>query len=662
MFDRLRIISRIALICGVMIIPVITFGTIFFQQSQEQTRQTTSEIKGMEHYRLGFALWEALLIEERAPGATMSQPVADMRKAYTDRASVYDGLHGTEKLSKDFIAAAEVGRGNEAKVTGLDMLNVVRNASELTLDPKAASYYLIDAATMQMPTLLMASSNLGDLFDLADRTKGFITPQQRMDIVSALHDIDKSAAALTYDFETGLANVNDAKATDLKAKAANLAKSAAGFADKLRPAVKILATGKFPQDLNVGVADAKVGLRTETLALWHQTADEIDTLLSNRLGGLNWAVYSNLAIIAVILAIAGLLAYVVTYSISRQLTRLTSVLGDIEAGQLNVEIPYANLGNEIGTMAKSFVVFRDGLAEAERMRLEREDQGASAIRAASRRMQLVSAFTDRMTALASAFTASSNEVNTAADGLSANARHSADRTDVVNTAAEEASVNVNTVASATEKLAASIGEITGQVRKSAGVAATAAEDATLSEQSISALSSAAEKIGDVVSLISAIAEQTNLLALNATIEAARAGEAGKGFAVVASEVKQLASQTAKATADISQKIVEIQTQTSTSVEAIARIVGTVRSLGEITQTISTAVEEQGNATRDIAVNCQRAAAGAGSVTENIGEVAAAVDLTGTSAGRLTNLAHDLGRRAEELNQEVKAFAEQLAAA
>ncbi|WP_239508536.1 methyl-accepting chemotaxis protein, partial [Serratia marcescens] len=76
---------------------------------------------------------------------------------------------------------------------------------------------------------------------------------------------------------------------------------------------------------------------------------------------------------------------------------------------------------------------------------------------------------------------------------------------------------------------------------------------------------------EVVQLIRAIAEQTNLLALNATIEAARAGEAGRGFAVVASEVKQLASQTARATEDIAGQVSAIQQATGRTVSSMAGI-------------------------------------------------------------------------------------------
>jgi len=660
MFNRLRIISRIALICGVMIIPVITLGTIFFEQSREQSRQTASEMNGMAHYRLAFALWEALLTEERAPGASMSQPVADARKGYADGSARYDELHGTEKLSKDFLAAAEVGRGNEAQVAGLAVLNVVRNVSELTLDPKAASYYLIDAVTQQMPTLLMASSSLGDLFELADRTKGFITPQQRIDIVSAMHDIDRSAAALTYDFETGLASVTGG--ADLKAKSAAITTTAKAFADKLRPSVQVLATGKFPKDLNVGVADAEKALRTDTLVLWHQTADEVDSLLSARFDGLSWAVYSNLAIIAVILAIAGVLAYVVTRSISRQLTRLTGVLGDIEAGRLDVEIPYAGLQNEIGAMARSFSIFRDGLAEAERLRLEREDQSTETIQAAGRRERLVASFTERMTALAGAFAASSGEVNSAADGMAANARHSADRTDVVNTAAEEAAVNVNTVASATEELAASIGEIAGQVRKSADVAATAVDDATLSEQSIGALSSAAEKIGDVVSLISAIAEQTNLLALNATIEAARAGEAGRGFAVVASEVKQLAERTTAATSEIGTVIGAIQTQTRSAVGDMQRVVAQVgsnadgaRQAGESIVSIREGSLRVVEVSSDIATALQEQSAASELIARQVEKIASMSEENNYAMGQSRDAAAEMKRLSAELRELVGRF-------
>src|SRR5207253_10906343 len=134
---------------------------------------------------------------------------------------------------------------------------------------------------------------------------------------------------------------------------------------------------------------------------------------------------------------------------------------------------------------------------------------------------------------------------------------------------------------------------------------------------ITELSSAASRIGDVVKMITAIAEQTNLLALNATIEAARAGEAGRGFAVVASEVKALASQTAKATDEIGTQIAAMQTATQDSVGAIKEIGGTIGRIAEIATTIAAAVEEQGATTQEIARNVQQAAHGTSEVAGSI---------------------------------------------
>src|SRR5262249_26634850 len=138
------------------------------------------------------------------------------------------------------------------------------------------------------------------------------------------------------------------------------------------------------------------------------------------------------------------------------------------------------------------------------------------------------------------------------------------------TTSGEASTNVEKAASAADELMSAIEEIARQLGQTADIVRLANGEAETTNGEIAGLAQAARKIGDVVGLIRDIAEQTNLLALNATIEAARAGEAGKGFAVVASEVKSLAVQTAKATEEISGQISAGQTSTGKPVSPLAR--------------------------------------------------------------------------------------------
>jgi methyl-accepting chemotaxis protein len=190
-------------------------------------------------------------------------------------------------------------------------------------------------------------------------------------------------------------------------------------------------------------------------------------------------------------------------------------------------------------------------------------------------------------------------------------------------AATQTSGNMQVVAAGAEELAASVSEISRQAADALSISTKAVEQANETNTIVSGLAQAAQKIGDVVKLINNIAEQTNLLALNATIEAARAGEAGRGFAVVASEVKSLATQTSKATDEISGQIAEVQNSTASAVTVIEAIGQTISRINEISAAIAASVEEQSSVTQNISENMQVAAKGVGDINASMNEIARA---------------------------------------
>jgi len=193
-------------------------------------------------------------------------------------------------------------------------------------------------------------------------------------------------------------------------------------------------------------------------------------------------------------------------------------------------------------------------------------------------------------------------------------------------ASSKASENVQAVASGTEELASSVGEISQQVSSALEISVEAVTQANHTNSIVSGLADAGQKIGEVIELINSIAEQTNLLALNATIEAARAGEAGKGFAVVASEVKNLATQTSRATDEIGAHISGVQNSTSEAVSALEVITSTISKINEISTAIATAVEEQAAVTNEISSNMHMAASGVDTINASMTEIAASAQL------------------------------------
>ena len=192
---------------------------------------------------------------------------------------------------------------------------------------------------------------------------------------------------------------------------------------------------------------------------------------------------------------------------------------------------------------------------------------------------------------------------------------------VLSQASREVSDTSQRAAESLAELRAAIGEISTSVGRASTVAEEAVRDARDVDARIVALQSASEAITDLVELITAISQQSRILALNAFVEAARAGDVGRGFAVVAQEVKQLAGRTAQAAADIGAQVAAVQDETAQAVAVISRIGGTLGSIAEAQDSIAAAVEQQRVATDRVVENVDRAASGSARITEAVAQLA-----------------------------------------
>ncbi|WP_402378197.1 methyl-accepting chemotaxis protein [Isoptericola rhizosphaerae] len=235
------------------------------------------------------------------------------------------------------------------------------------------------------------------------------------------------------------------------------------------------------------------------------------------------------------------------------------------------------------------------------------------------------------------------------------AEESSAQSGVVASGAEQVSQNVQTVAAGAEQMGASIREIAQNSNEAAKVANRATDRAAATNETVRKLGTSSQEIGDVIKVITSIAEQTNLLALNATIEAARAGEAGKGFAVVASEVKELAQETAKATEDIARRVEAIQGDASGAVDAIGDITDIIGQINDYQLTIASAVEEQTATTNEMSRGVQESATGASEIAENITGIATAASSTAVAVEQIDGSISDLARVSVDLRARAAEF-------
>jgi methyl-accepting chemotaxis protein len=545
--------------------------------------------------------------------------------------------------------------------------------SRLTLDPERDTYYLIDLLLVQAPAL-------GDLLSRAQAlassitAAGRATPAQaeRLRELDALIDI--AARNLGQSVDKAM-SFNPALRPQLQGRA----EAVAADVRRARVAIGTVVVGG---DAGQAVAAPSVVVPggDSVAALHAAAAPALAGLLDARVTRYEqrmWEIFGWAALAVVLVLVIGI---VIVRDITVPLRQVVGVADQIAVGNLNVDAISSDRGDEIGKLARAFGRMITSLRE--QVLLVQDIAGgdlSGSIKPASANDDMGNALQDmveHLSALVSEVHKSGIQVNTSATQISATAREQHSTASEIAATTTQIGATSKEISATSKELVRTMNEVASAAEQSATLAGSGQVGLTQMEETmqrvmeatgsinakLAVLNEKAGNITQVVTTITRVADQTNLLSLNAAIEAEKAGEYGRGFSVVATEIRRLADQTAVATYDIEQMVKEIQSAVSAGVMGMDKFSEEVRrgmdEVGQVGAQLSQIIHQ----VQHMAPRCEAAsegmraqATGAEQITQALSQLSEAALQTVESLRQSNQAIDGLHQSATGLREGVSRF-------